>query len=93
MLEPEERELAVPALETATAVKEQDVELDENGKASLIKGVAKDKRISIEDAAWAQKPERARGWIQAPCAPRPGYGSDPCRRYHPGECARGESDP
>ncbi len=49
-LEPEERELAVPALETATAVKEQDVELDENGKTSLIKGVAKDRRISIEDA-------------------------------------------
>jgi Transposase domain (DUF772)/Transposase DDE domain len=49
-LEQEERELAQSALETATLVKEQDVQLDENGNASLIKGVAKDRRISIEDA-------------------------------------------
>jgi hypothetical protein len=49
-LEPEERELAEPALEPATVVKEQDVKSDENGKAHLIKGVAKDRRISIEDA-------------------------------------------
>src|SRR5579875_2479160 len=49
-LEPEERELAEPALETATVVKEQDVKSDENGEAHLIKGVAKDRRISIEDA-------------------------------------------
>ena len=49
-LEQEERELAQPALDTATVVKEQDVELSENGKARLIKGVAKDRRISIEDA-------------------------------------------
>jgi transposase len=49
-LEHEERELAQPALETATVVREQDVQLGENGKASLIKGVAKDRRISIEDA-------------------------------------------
>ena len=49
-LEHEERELAQPALATASLVKEQDVKLDENGKACLIKGVAKDRRISIEDA-------------------------------------------
>ena len=49
-LEQEERGLAQPTLETATLVKEQDIQLDENGKASLIKGVAKDRRISIEDA-------------------------------------------
>src|SRR5215469_5033669 len=49
-LEHEERGLAQPALETATVVREQDVQLGENGKASLIKGVAKDRRISIEDA-------------------------------------------
>src|SRR5947209_5958852 len=48
--EQEERQLAQPALETATVVKKQDVQVDENGKASLIKGVAKDRRISIEDA-------------------------------------------
>lgn len=46
----EERELAQPALETAEQVKEQDIQLDENGKPRLIKGVAKDRRISIEDA-------------------------------------------
>ena len=49
-LEQEERELAQPALETAKLVKEQDVQLDEQGKVGLIKGVAKDRRISIEDA-------------------------------------------
>jgi transposase len=49
-LEPEERELAEPALETATVVKEQDVEPVANGKVHLIKGVAKNRRISIEDA-------------------------------------------
>jgi len=48
--EPEERELAQPAVATATLVKEQDVQRDENGKAGLIKGVAKDRRVSIEDA-------------------------------------------
>jgi transposase len=30
-------------------VKEQDVHIDDKGKASLIKGVAKDRRISVED--------------------------------------------
>jgi Transposase domain (DUF772) len=49
-LEQEEKELAQPALETAKLVKEQDVQLDEQGKVGLIKGVAKDRRISMEDA-------------------------------------------
>ena len=49
-LEHEERELAQPAVDTAKLVQEQDVQLDENHKACLIKGVAKDRRISIEDA-------------------------------------------
>src|SRR5690349_3111901 len=31
-------------------VKEQDVQVNEKGKESLIKGVAKDRRISVEDA-------------------------------------------
>jgi Transposase DDE domain len=31
-------------------VKAQDVQVDEKGKASLIKGVAKDRRISVEDS-------------------------------------------
>jgi Transposase DDE domain len=44
-----EAELAQPSLEIARQVKAQDVQADENGKASLIKGVAKDRRISVED--------------------------------------------
>ena len=45
----EEAYLAQPPLEIAQQVKEQDVQVDEAGKASLIKGVAKDRRISVED--------------------------------------------
>lgn len=39
----------VQTLDIAEQVKEQDVQVDEKGKASLIKGVAKDRRISVED--------------------------------------------
>src|SRR6266487_5967345 len=49
-LQQDEVELAEPPLEIARQVKEQNVQVDENGKAHLIKGVAKDRRISIEDA-------------------------------------------
>lgn len=49
-LQQEELELAQPSLEIAQKNQAQDVEFDEKGKASLIKGVAKDRRISIEDA-------------------------------------------
>jgi hypothetical protein len=42
-------QLAQQSLSVAQQLKAQDVEVDENGKASLIKGVAKDRRISIED--------------------------------------------
>lgn len=49
-LSQEEMGLAQPSLETAQHIQAQDVQIDENGKASLIKGVAKDRRISIEDA-------------------------------------------
>src|SRR5260370_675520 len=48
-LQQEEADLAQPPLEIAQRVKEQDVQVDEAGKASLIKGVAKDRRISVED--------------------------------------------
>ena len=48
-LSQEEASLAQPPLEIAQQVKEQDVQVDEAGKASLIKGVAKDRRISVED--------------------------------------------
>ena len=36
-------------LDTAQQVKKQDIEKDENGKETLIDGVAKDRRISVED--------------------------------------------
>jgi hypothetical protein len=48
-LQEEEAHLAQPALAIAKQVKAQDVEVDEKGKASLIKGVAKERRISVED--------------------------------------------
>ncbi len=49
-LSEEEAHLAEPSLKIAQQVKAQDVQVDEKGKASLIKGVAKDRRISVEDA-------------------------------------------
>ncbi len=49
-LQQEEVQLAQPSLKIAQQVKAQDVEMNEKGKASLIKGVAKDRRISVEDA-------------------------------------------
>lgn len=47
-LQQEDAQLAQSSLSVAQQVKAQDVEVDENGKASLIKGVSKDRRISIE---------------------------------------------
>jgi len=49
-LQQEEKNLATPSLSVAQQIKAQDVEANEQGKAHLIKGVAKDRRISIEDA-------------------------------------------
>jgi hypothetical protein len=49
-LQQDEAEVAQPSLEIARQVKAQDVQVDEKEKASLIKGVAKDRRISVEDA-------------------------------------------
>jgi hypothetical protein len=49
-LPPEEAQLAQPPLKIAQQIQEQDIEVDEKGKASLVRGVAKDRRISVEDA-------------------------------------------
>jgi hypothetical protein len=49
-LQGDEAELAEPSLEIARQVKRQDVQINEAGKISLIKGVAKDRRISVEDS-------------------------------------------
>jgi IS5 family transposase len=49
-LSQEEADLAQPSLSVAQQIRAQGVETNEDGKASLIKGVAKDRRISVEDA-------------------------------------------
>jgi transposase len=49
-LQQDEMERAESSLEIARQVKKQDVHVDEKGQASLVKGVAKDRRISVEDA-------------------------------------------
>jgi hypothetical protein len=45
----EDAQAAQLPLQIAQQVKEQDVQVDEKGNVSLIKGVAKDRRISVED--------------------------------------------
>jgi hypothetical protein len=45
----EEKATAQQVVEIAEQVQKQDVQVDEAGKASLVKGVAKDRRISVED--------------------------------------------
>ena len=47
--DPEDKAVAEPVLAIAKQVEKQDVESSEEGKVSLIKGVAKDRRISVED--------------------------------------------
>ncbi len=49
-LQQEDAQLAQSSLSVAQQIQAQDVEVDEKGKASLIKGVAKDQRISVEDS-------------------------------------------
>ena len=45
----EDKAVADPVLAIAKQVEAQDVQIDEGGKVSLVKGVAKDRRISVED--------------------------------------------
>jgi hypothetical protein len=47
--DPEDKAVAEPVLAIAKQVEQQDVESSEEGKVRLIKGVAKDRRISVED--------------------------------------------
>jgi hypothetical protein len=51
LTDPEDKIVAEPVLAIAKQVQGQDVQIGEEGKVSLIKGVAKDRRISIEDSA------------------------------------------
>ncbi len=50
LTDPEDKAVADPVLAIAKQVEEQDVQMSEEGKASLVKGVAKDRRISVEDS-------------------------------------------
>jgi Transposase DDE domain/Transposase domain (DUF772) len=45
----EDKAVADPVLAIAKQVEEQDVQISDKGKVSLLKGVAKDRRISVED--------------------------------------------
>jgi hypothetical protein len=45
----EDKAVADPVLAIAKQVEKQDVQISEEGKVSLVKGVAKDRRISVED--------------------------------------------
>jgi hypothetical protein len=47
--DPEEQAVAQQGVRIAEQVRDQDVEINEQGRASLVKGVAKDRRISVED--------------------------------------------
>src|SRR5437764_10921648 len=49
LIDPEDKAVADPLLAIAKQVEEQDVQSSEGGKVSLVKGVAKDRRISVED--------------------------------------------
>ena len=49
LTDPEDKIVADPVLAIAKQVQAQDVQIGEEGKVSLIKGVAKDRRISVED--------------------------------------------
>jgi hypothetical protein len=46
---PEEQAVTQQGMKIAEQVRDQDVEINEQGRASLVKGVAKDRRISVED--------------------------------------------
>ena len=47
--DPEEQAVTQQGIKIAEQVRDQDVEINEQGRASLVKGVAKDRRISVED--------------------------------------------
>jgi hypothetical protein len=71
-------------------VKEQDVQVNEKGKESLIKGVAKDRRISVEDAEMrhGRKSRNVRvDGYKRHVLHESSHESHPCSGDHPGECS------
>jgi hypothetical protein len=59
----EDKAVAEPILAIAKQVQEQDVEVDEKGKTRLIKGVAKDRRISVEDSEMRHGRKSRSVWV------------------------------
>src|SRR5260221_10154305 len=88
-----EAELAQQPLSIARQVEAQDVEVDEKGKVSLIKGVAKDRRISIEDAEMRHgrksRSVRVDGYKRH-VLHESSHGSHSSGGGHASECARSE---
>ena len=84
-LQREEVGLARGTLEIARQVEAQDVQADEKGKVSLIKGVAKNRRMSVEDAEMRHgrksRSVRVDGYKRHVRA-RTGYGSHPSSGHH-----------
>jgi len=61
--DPEDKAVADPVLAIAKQVEEQDVQISEKGKASLVKGVARDRRISVEDGQMRYGRKSRSGWV------------------------------
>jgi hypothetical protein len=95
LTEQEEKATAQQVLEIAERVQEQDVQIDEKGKANLIKGVAKDRRISVEDGQMCHgrksRSVRVNGYKRHGRA-RSGYRSHPSGGSDASQCARSQRD-
>jgi hypothetical protein len=86
----DEAYLAQPSVEIAQQVKAQDVQIDEKEQASLIKGVAKDRRISVEDGQMRNvrksRSVRVDGYKRH-VLHDPLHRSHPSRGRHPCQCS------
>ncbi len=67
---------------------------DEEDKAVADPVLAIAKQVEAQDVQISEegKSECARGWIQAACTPRPGYGPHPCSGNHPSQCPGSQRD-
>jgi hypothetical protein len=59
----EDKTVAEPILAIAKQVEEQDVQTSEEGKVSLVKAVAKDRRISVEDSEMRHGRKSRSVWV------------------------------
>ncbi len=94
-LQQEDAQMAQSSLSVAQQIQAQDVEVDEKGKTSLIKGVAKDRRISVEDSEMRHgrksRSVRVDGYKRHVRA-RPGYRSYPSGGRDASQCSRVQRD-